>query len=366
MSSASIPQPVWNALSEAGLSSRAALLQHVKFTPLMESRDHDNRLKISYDDALASVITDDIVAQTSLCRSDILCLLSQYVESMKLRVVTSAVCMKFSRNGTAYVSSGCPALDRLLGGGFRRGEITEIFGKSGSGKTQLAINTLANLVYELEMQSDSVRSERAPPTGGVIIDTSHGFSPHRCAELLLNRSRENIQIAHSEEEGVTDNVGFTSVVQNALTRLSVAAIYDIYEMYAALEALLKRDFSLVYGANVPSLLVIDCVSTIFAPNLCKGYAAQASMETLGKMLRHIARNYGVAVIVTNNVVADRRGSGGSWKPALGTAWNFVPDRRLQLFNSPNLIAETQPSNATSRKHTTKCCIQVNSSGIYMA
>lgn len=38
-------------------------------------------------------------------------------------------------------SSGSKALDRLLGGGFRTGELVEIFGAGGTGKTQLGIQS---------------------------------------------------------------------------------------------------------------------------------------------------------------------------------------------------------------------------------
>jgi len=38
-------------------------------------------------------------------------------------------------------SSGSDAIDKLLGGGFRAGRLTQLYGRSGSGKTQLAVQT---------------------------------------------------------------------------------------------------------------------------------------------------------------------------------------------------------------------------------
>ena len=39
----------------------------------------------------------------------------------------------------APLSLGCPLLDRALGGGVRRGALTEVAGASGAGKTQLCL-----------------------------------------------------------------------------------------------------------------------------------------------------------------------------------------------------------------------------------
>jgi hypothetical protein len=43
-----------------------------------------------------------------------------------------------------YLSSGNPRLDRLLGGGFPRGRLSEIYGATSSGRTSLAYGLLAS------------------------------------------------------------------------------------------------------------------------------------------------------------------------------------------------------------------------------
>ncbi|MCR3884292.1 MAG: DNA repair protein RadB, partial [Methanothrix sp.] len=37
------------------------------------------------------------------------------------------------------LSSGCDGLDRLLGGGFEPGVITQIYGEAGTGKTNIIL-----------------------------------------------------------------------------------------------------------------------------------------------------------------------------------------------------------------------------------
>ena len=38
-----------------------------------------------------------------------------------------------------YFGSGSKAIDKLLGGGYRAGRLTEVFGRSNTGKSQLAM-----------------------------------------------------------------------------------------------------------------------------------------------------------------------------------------------------------------------------------
>jgi DNA repair protein RadA len=68
-----------------------------------------------------------------------------------------------------YFSTGSPSIDRLLGGGLRQGRVVEFFGRSNSGKTQLA------------MQSALF----AAKAGGnpLYIDTEGGFRPERMEEM---------------------------------------------------------------------------------------------------------------------------------------------------------------------------------------
>ena len=50
---------------------------------------------------------------------------------------TTASSYHQQRGNTAYLTTGSKELDRLLGGGFETGSITEIFGEFRTGKTQL-------------------------------------------------------------------------------------------------------------------------------------------------------------------------------------------------------------------------------------
>ena len=76
----------------------------------------------------------------------------------------------------AFHSTGSPDFDRLLGGGLREGRVVEFFGRSNSGKTQLAMQTV------LFAAKAGARS--------LYIDTEGGFRPERVEEMAEARGWE--------------------------------------------------------------------------------------------------------------------------------------------------------------------------------
>lgn len=71
------------------------------------------------------------------------------------------------------ISSGCLSLDQISGiGGYPRGRVTEIYGKEASGKTTLALHTIAE----------------AQKAGGnaAFIDAEHAFDPVYAKKLGVN------------------------------------------------------------------------------------------------------------------------------------------------------------------------------------
>jgi RecA/RadA recombinase len=75
-----------------------------------------------------------------------------------------------------FHATGSAALDRLLGGGFRAGTLTELFGKSNSGKTQLA------------MQAALVTARGGQKS--LYIDTEGAFRPERVEGIAKARGWE--------------------------------------------------------------------------------------------------------------------------------------------------------------------------------
>ncbi|HEV2138309.1 MAG TPA: AAA family ATPase, partial [Nitrososphaerales archaeon] len=76
-------------------------------------------------------------------------------------------------SGFSYFGSGSDAIDRLLGGGYRAGRLTEVFGRSNSGKSQLA------------MQAALLAAKQGIQT--LFLDTEGSFRPERLEEMANAR-----------------------------------------------------------------------------------------------------------------------------------------------------------------------------------
>jgi len=72
-----------------------------------------------------------------------------------------------------FHSTGSDPIDKLLGGGYRAGTLTELFGKSNSGKTQLAMQAI------LVAARDGMKS--------LYIDTEGAFRPERVEGIARAR-----------------------------------------------------------------------------------------------------------------------------------------------------------------------------------
>jgi DNA repair protein RadB len=72
-----------------------------------------------------------------------------------------------------YVPTGCEAIDELLGGGFERGAVTQVYGPPASGKTNLALSAAVEVA--------------AVGDAALYIDTE-GLSPARMRQIAAGRA----------------------------------------------------------------------------------------------------------------------------------------------------------------------------------
>ena len=119
------------------------------------------------------------------------------------------------------ISTGIKKLDNFLGGGIKNGIITDIFGSTGTGKTQLAMQITINSLLQ----------------GGQALfqDTTGQFRPERMLEMIKNRNLE----------------------QNILDRVKVGRITNASEQIQYLSKIKESDFSLIVIDNVTDLFSFE-------------------------------------------------------------------------------------------------------------
>ncbi|XP_040389085.1 DNA repair protein RAD51 homolog 4 isoform X3 [Cygnus olor] len=212
------------------------------------------------------------------------------------------------KSSTAILSTGSPSLDQLLDSGLYTGEVTELMGAPGSGKTQVCLSIAASVSLGLKQHV-------------LFLDSTGGFTASRLYQMLQAQ-------AEDEEEQA---VGDTALSQlEALQRIQVARVFDVYEMLSALQEVRDRLSQQAVSCTGPlKTVVIDSVSAVIHP-LLGGRQSEglAIMMQLARELKMLAKEFSLAVVVTNQVTRDS--STGLLKPALGRSWSFVPSTRVLL------------------------------------
>ncbi|NXJ93282.1 RA51D protein, partial [Corythaixoides concolor] len=219
------------------------------------------------------------------------------------------------KSSTAILPTGSPSLDQLLDSGLYTGEVTELMGAPGSGKTQVCLGIAASVSLGLKQHV-------------LFLDSTGGFTASRLYQMLQSQ-------AEDEEEQASS--------PGALQRIQVVRVFDIYEMLSALQELRDRLSKQVVSSMGPvKIVVIDSVSAVIYPLLGgKQSEGLAIMMQLARELKTLAREFSLAVVVTNQVTRDS--STTPLKPALGRSWSFVPSTRVLL----------ESKEATWEKATTK-------------
>ncbi|KAL6200082.1 hypothetical protein ACLB2K_029864 [Fragaria x ananassa] len=197
--------------------------------------------------------------------------------------------------------TGCEGIDLLLGGGLREGQLTELVGPSSSGKTQVCLLAASNLASQ--------------HMGTVVyLDTGNSFSTQLIAEFVGRFSN------HTYSQAGQRNF------QKAMNNILCHSLFDIFTMFNVLHRL---EFSLKSqkGGQV-RLLIVDSISSLITPILGNTTSqGRALMTSAGYLLKKLAHEHNIAVLVTNHTVG---GEKGIPKPALGQTWKSVAHVRLLL------------------------------------
>ncbi|KAL1201958.1 putative DNA repair protein RAD51 [Cardamine amara subsp. amara] len=199
------------------------------------------------------------------------------------------------------LSTGDKGTDSLLQGGFREGQLTELVGPSSSGKTQFCLQAAASVAEN--------------HLGRVLyLDTGNSFSARRIAQFICSSSDP-------------------ALGQKVMIRISCHAVYDIYTMFETLQGLevtLRSQVRRNVNEDRLRLLVVDSVSSLITPILGgSGSQGRALMVAVGYLLKKLAHEHSIAILVTNHTVG-AGGEGGKTKPALGETWKSIPHVRLML------------------------------------
>ncbi|CAN6975495.1 hypothetical protein Bca4012_001067 [Brassica carinata] len=216
---------------------------------------------------------------------------------------TSASQLHAQRQEIIQITSGSRELDKVLEGGIETGSITELYGEFRSGKTQLC-HTLC-VTCQLPMDQGGGEGK------AMYIDAEGTFRPQRL-----------LQIA--------DRFGLNGA--DVLENVAYARAYNTDHQ----SRLLLEAASMMVETRF-ALMIVDSATALYRTDFSGRGELSARQMHLAKFLRSLqklADEFGVAVVITNQVVAQVDGSalfaGPQFKPIGGNIMAHATTTRLAL------------------------------------
>ncbi|CRG85102.1 DNA repair protein rhp51 [Talaromyces islandicus] len=220
---------------------------------------------------------------------------------------TTATEMHARRSELISITTGSKQLDTLLAGGIETGSITEIFGEFRTGKSQLCHTLAVTCQLPFDMGGGEGKC--------LYIDTEGTFRPVR---LLAVAQRYGLV-----GEEVLDNVAYARAYNSD---------HQLQLLNQASQMMCETRFS---------LLVVDSATALYRTDF-NGRGELSNRQThLAKFLRTLQRladEFGIAVVITNQVVSQVDG---------GPSSMFNPDPKKPIGG--NIIAHASTTRLSLKK-----------------
>jgi len=188
------------------------------------------------------------------------------------------------------MSTGCPPIDLLLGGGFRKGELLLLYGERGSGKTSFAFQAILKAASQ--------------GTSSSVIYTE--------GRLPLERLME---MAGSNWSSVCDQIWIREV----------KSFEDQDALIESLEEQIPKQ---------TGLLVIDSITSRYRGTVREGkkynIPVNKALNREIALIKKLCLETGLTVLMTSEVTAQLGGSGLGVKPVAAAILTYWSDRVLRM------------------------------------
>ncbi|KAI9209129.1 P-loop containing nucleoside triphosphate hydrolase protein [Polychytrium aggregatum] len=215
-----------------------------------------------------------------------------------------------SRSARAAISTSSVDLDRILRGGIPVGQVTEISGSFGIGKTQIGMQLCVNARIPVECGG--------PGGEAVYIDTEGSFAPERIADMVLHTT-EQLQRQYS----------LPAHRLSLQTFLSGIHIFRAHDSDRQLEILQHLD-QFCADRNV-SLVVLDSVAYHFRQGSTDTRHRSRMLHLMSQSMMRTANKHHLAIVAMNQVttaISPNDPERTTLVPSLGESWTHLVTNRI--------------------------------------
>ncbi|KAF2068943.1 hypothetical protein CYY_009738 [Polysphondylium violaceum] len=206
-------------------------------------------------------------------------------EAQKLVPMGFTTATEFNKQRSEFlqITTGSKDLDKLLDGGIETGSITELFGEFRTGKTQIC--------HTLCVTCQLGQNQGGGEGRALYIDTEGNFRPERL-------------LAISEKYGLDGN--------HVLDNVAYARAYNSdHQLQLLVQA------SAMMAESRYALLIVDSATALYRTDYAGRGELSDRQKHLARFLRTLQRladEFGVAVVITNQVVASVDGGAALFNP----------------------------------------------------
>lgn len=223
---------------------------------------------------------------------------------------------------SSCISTSCSDLDEILGGGIHCGEVTEIGGVPGIGKTQLGIQLAVNAQIPADYGGLGGKA--------VYIDTEGSFMAERvlqiaeaCAQDMLeynNVLRRDSQACRVDEQPMSflDNIFYFRIC----TYTEQIAVINYLEKFISEHKDVK-------------VVVIDSITFHFRQDFEDMALRTRLLSGMALKLMKLAKKFNLAVVLLNQVTTKYTEGSFQLALALGDSWAHAATNRIILYWNGN-------------------------------
>ncbi|KAJ9581526.1 hypothetical protein L9F63_023300 [Diploptera punctata] len=211
------------------------------------------------------------------------------------------------------------SMDDMLDGGITVGQITELCGAPGSGKTQLSLQLCVDVTIP--------KSLGGLDGEALYIETDSGFTPSRLKEIAKACVDHCQLVAFHQSEGSLENEVSNFIETTILQAIHYTSACGYTQLLAAVFSI--QDF-LQKNSKV-KLIVVDSLAFPFRDGVLNSLHRTRLLSSILKELRVVALKFNLAVVVTNQLttkIGPRCEK--SLIPALGESFGHYCNLRVML------------------------------------
>lgn len=206
-----------------------------------------------------------------------------------------------------YLSTGCDTLDKSLKGGIPTFGLTEFYGESGVGKTQMCL--------QLAITAQLPNKSGSPKTEGVLyICTEDAFPVRRLGDLTRSFKER-----------------FPELPDNVMDNIFIEHVADSESLMVCVNLKLE---TLARSKKV-RLVILDSIAGIFRSEFEDIRRRSKEMRQVAQVLHEYSCDYDAAIVACNQISAIPNGEGGN-VAALGMVWKTLVANRIHMYRlDPN-------------------------------